>query len=61
MISRPSLPPGETGYTVVVMGVSGSGKTAVGKALAAELGADFVDGDDHHSTESIPGSPGSGS
>ena len=42
-----------TRYAVVVMGVSGSGKTTVGKALAAELEAAFVDGDDHHSTESI--------
>ena len=40
-------------YAVVVMGVSGSGKTTVGQALAAELGAAFVDGDDHHSPQSI--------
>ncbi len=31
---------------LVVMGVSGSGKTTVGRALAAELGVSFVDGDD---------------
>ncbi|WP_344095701.1 gluconokinase [Microbacterium deminutum] len=30
------------------MGVSGSGKTTVGAALAEELGAGFVDGDDLH-------------
>lgn len=53
MTGRPSLPPGEMGYAVVVIGVSGSGKTTAGKALAAELGATFVDGDDHHSPESI--------
>ena len=30
------------------MGVAGSGKTTVGVALAAVLGARFVEGDDHH-------------
>ncbi|MBV8440803.1 MAG: SMP-30/gluconolactonase/LRE family protein, partial [Hyphomicrobiales bacterium] len=34
---------------IVVMGVSGSGKTTVGRLLANVLGADFVDGDDLHS------------
>src|SRR5215470_15133866 len=29
----------------VVMGVSGSGKTTIGRALARELGADFLEGD----------------
>lgn len=33
---------------LVVMGVSGSGKTAVGAALAARLGATFKDADDLH-------------
>ena len=33
---------------VVVMGVSGSGKTVVGAALAASLGWPFLDGDDFH-------------
>ena len=33
---------------VVVMGVSGSGKSAVGQALAAALGWPFVEGDDYH-------------
>jgi gluconokinase len=33
---------------VVVMGVSGCGKTSVGEALARRLGARFVDADDHH-------------
>lgn len=34
---------------VVIMGVSGSGKTTTGKALAKSLGVDFADGDDYHS------------
>jgi gluconokinase len=34
--------------SVVVMGVSGSGKTTVGMALAARLGVPFTDGDDLH-------------
>ena len=33
---------------VVLMGVSGSGKTAVGAALAENLGWPFLDGDDFH-------------
>jgi gluconokinase len=33
---------------LIVMGVSGSGKTTVGKALAARLGWEFFDGDDFH-------------
>jgi carbohydrate kinase (thermoresistant glucokinase family) len=33
---------------VVVMGVSGSGKTTIGTALAEELGVPFIDGDDLH-------------
>jgi gluconokinase len=33
---------------VVLMGVSGSGKSAVGRALAGRLGWRFVEGDDFH-------------
>ena len=33
---------------VVVMGVSGSGKTTIGKLLATRLGCVFFDGDDFH-------------
>jgi len=33
----------------VVMGVSGAGKTTVGKRLAERLGVEFIDGDDLHS------------
>lgn len=34
--------------TVIVMGVSGSGKSVVGSLLAAKLGGVFEDGDDFH-------------
>ncbi|MFL6098238.1 MAG: gluconokinase [Blastococcus sp.] len=33
---------------IVVMGVAGSGKTAVGSALAARLGLPFADADEFH-------------
>lgn len=33
---------------VIVMGVSGSGKTTVGRMVAARMGWAFVDADDHH-------------
>jgi gluconokinase len=38
---------------VIVMGVSGSGKTKVGQALAERLGFGFIEGDDHHPPENI--------
>src|SRR5690242_16152180 len=38
---------------VVLMGVSGSGKTTVGRILAAELGWTFVDADDFHPAANI--------
>ena len=47
MPSDPAPPPGP--LAVVVMGVSGSGKTTVGERLAEALGAEFVDGDNLHS------------
>ena len=38
---------------VVVMGVTGSGKTTVGQALAASLGWPFRDADDLHPPENV--------
>jgi gluconokinase len=38
---------------VVLMGVSGCGKTAVGQALAADLGWPFFDGDDYHPAANV--------
>lgn len=35
-------------WRIVVMGVSGCGKSSVGSALAEALGARFIDGDDLH-------------
>jgi len=37
---------------VVVMGVSGAGKTTIARMLAAELRVPFIDADDLHSAES---------
>jgi gluconokinase len=38
---------------VVLMGVSGSGKTTVGRSLAAELGWTFLEADDFHPRASV--------
>ena len=37
----------------IVMGVSGCGKSSVGKALAERLGWDFYDADDFHPPENV--------
>jgi gluconokinase len=38
---------------IIVMGVSGSGKTAIGRALASSLGCPFYDADDYHPPTNI--------
>ncbi|CAM6092183.1 unnamed protein product [Calypogeia fissa] len=43
----PSMP----GFAIVVMGVSGSGKSTVGQVLSKRVGCPFIDADDFHSEE----------
>jgi gluconokinase len=38
---------------IIIAGVSGSGKSTVGKLLAARLGCEFADADDFHPPENI--------
>jgi gluconokinase len=38
---------------IVVMGVSGAGKTTVGQLLASQLGWDYADADDFHSAANV--------
>ena len=38
---------------ILLMGVSGAGKTTVGTLLASDLGWDFVDADDYHPATNI--------
>jgi gluconokinase len=42
-----------TGSHIVIMGVTGSGKTTVGRIVAARLGAAFIDADDLHGAAAI--------
>ncbi len=44
---------------MVFMGVTGSGKTTVGKILATELGWRFYDADDYYPAANIDASSGS--
>ncbi|AKP33532.1 gluconokinase [Yersinia aleksiciae] len=41
------------GHSIIVMGVSGSGKTTVGEAVARQINAKFIDGDDLHPRANI--------
>jgi len=53
MSTAASQPRSEMPRRIVLMGVAGSGKSAVGAALAACLGATYLDGDDLHPAENI--------
>jgi gluconokinase len=48
---RPRVP--EHAPAVLVMGVAGCGKTAIGEALAARLGCRFIEGDRLHPPENV--------
>ncbi|CAM4032596.1 gluconokinase [Vibrio neonatus] len=41
------------GKSIVIMGVSGSGKSTIGELLAARLSAKFIDGDDLHPKSNV--------
>ncbi|XP_078446200.1 P-loop containing nucleoside triphosphate hydrolases superfamily protein isoform X4 [Wolffia australiana] len=45
------------GRVIVIMGVSGSGKTTVGACLSEDLGCVFLDGDDFHPQSNIDRGP----
>lgn len=49
--SAPAFAQNDRPWILVVMGVSGCGKTTVGRLLAAHYGVGFVDADDLHSPE----------
>jgi carbohydrate kinase (thermoresistant glucokinase family) len=51
--SLPTDAPFEGARLVVVMGVSSSGKTTVGKLIAERLHAPFLEGDDYHPPANI--------
>ena len=44
---------GDIRMVIVVMGVSGSGKSTVGSQLALQLGWGFADADDYHAAASV--------
>lgn len=51
--AEPSVVAHRTVYRAVVMGVSGSGKSSLGEALAARLGVPFADADDFHPAHNV--------
>jgi len=55
MVTEPqaSAAPDAAARVIVVMGVSGAGKTTVGRLLAERLGWHFADADDHHPPENV--------
>ena len=53
MSTAESRPPYNAPQRMVLMGVSGSGKTAVGTALAERLGIRYLDGDNFHPASNV--------
>ena len=41
------------GRVIIVMGVSGVGKTTIGQALAERIGASFAEGDSYHPEDNV--------
>ncbi|WP_051299846.1 gluconokinase [Methylobacter luteus] len=41
------------GFVLIIAGVSGAGKTTVGRALAERLGWRFIEGDDYHPAANV--------
>jgi beta-N-acetylhexosaminidase len=52
-VSTPDSNTGNSGLRVIVMGVSGCGKTTIGDLVARQLGAPFLDGDSLHPVENV--------
>lgn len=55
-MTRATIPPADDlgpKLRLVIMGVSGCGKSSVGEALAARLGIPYHDGDDLHPAENV--------
>ena len=50
---RSNLPTPGPARVLVVMGVSGSGKTEIGQRLALRLGGSFFDSDQYHPAANI--------
>ena len=51
--AREVVPEGSVVQVIIVMGVSGAGKTTVGRALAARLAWQFIEGDEFHPPRNI--------
>jgi len=50
---NPHEPTANTMSNILLMGVSGSGKTLIGQLLAERLQFDFIEGDHYHSAENV--------